>query len=112
MSEEDWKVGYRKALMAYVAKRGTPVDKRPSIYGWIADDWEKSKRHVLSCGFDFLHTKVEESEWDEFLGTFAGNKTKHGIDVTGRCKCGAMRDLYFRVDATVADILTALLEED
>lgn len=113
MSEESWKVGYRKALLAYVAKHGTPVGKDASLYGWIDRDWEKIVRHVRDCGLDFLHTEVKESEWEEFGGTFASSDYQgHGIDVTGRCKCGKMRDLYLRVSSSVGEILTALLTED
>lgn len=110
---DDWKIGYRQALLAYVAKRGAAVSSKASLYGWIAQDWQKIGRHVQSCGLDFAHTEIKESSWDEFAGTFAETDYhRHGIDVTGRCKCGELRDLHLRVDASIGEILTELLKEN
>jgi hypothetical protein len=97
---------YRVALRAATLRHGTLVDRNPSVYGYIADDWEHAARCELSSG-----AVPEEVEWSQFQDTFAPNKTYHGISLSGvNCACGTLVNREVRWEADVSEMTEAVFE--
>jgi hypothetical protein len=104
---------YERHLIAVTLRRGTLVVQDASMYGWADHEniWDGSPSHLRTC--QLTGTTVEESEWNEFMGTFYEGDTRvHGIDVDGvNCACGKLRDRTVRWAASVSEIAEAVFEE-
>lgn len=97
---------YDRALRAAVLTHGVLVDPRPSVYGWMAYDWQ----HVASCVVS-SDAAPREVEWSQFADTFAPNLQKHGVGLSGvSCACGALVDREMRWEASPSEMTEALFE--
>jgi hypothetical protein len=115
----DWKAGYRQAMLDYLARNGSPVKQTGvarSYGGWEDyNRWEEVRRHFSGCAVDVGRSgEVRESDWEEFMGTFAQQPwlTKYGVDADLTCSCGQLEGVHMRLDQSPADILQGLLREE
>lgn len=107
----DWRVGYQAALKQYIFRHGSPVDQNPSFYGWIADDYRSVREHLAVCP-PVEPIVVDESEWNEFQGTFyEGDTTCRGIDATFSCGCGEVANRVFRWRGSFGELIIGLVNE-
>jgi hypothetical protein len=111
----DWKDEYRQASVAFIVKHGSPVETRPkhrSAYGWLAKDSMDIREHLDGCSV--ASATVQESEWEEFNGTFAEPQwqERKGSDAVITCACGLLEGQPFRYDGTFAEMLNGILAED
>lgn len=107
-----WKVGYRRAVTGYIARNGSPLDPNPSYYGgWYHKNSGGAQAHIASCGLADGLTFVEDS-WDEFHGTFyEGDTMHHGMRMDVTCQCGQVREMPWRLEATMSDITLGVLNQ-
>lgn len=97
---------YDAALRAATLKNGTLVDRHPSVYGYMAEDWE----HKNACEVTSSEAP-REVEWSQFTDTFAPNENKHGVSVSGvSCACGALVNREVRWEADASEMTEALFE--
>ncbi len=106
-----WVDEYKRALIRAVVRMGSPVDDKSDFFGWIARDHEKRRAEVDLVGIDFAATPMpDDSEWNEFQGTFYTGDTRHrGIDVMLHLNNG--RVMHWRVTTDFAELLKAVLVE-
>lgn len=113
---EDWKTGYRQALLAAFVRDASPVKTSGDTYygGW--QDYERLeavRRHLSGCAPTLASTMPTDAEWSEFMGTFYdGDETKHGLDAIITCHCGYVRDVRLRLEGTFSELLEQVLRED
>jgi hypothetical protein len=109
-----WKQEYNKALVAFVVGHGSPVrdTTRPSIYsGWMAGDYVEIREHLDTC--TIAASRIDDSEWGEFMGTFAepSVQTQHGVDAVVTCACGQIEGRAFRFTGTFSELVQGVLSE-
>lgn len=100
---------YDAALKQATIQHGGVLDHRTSTFGW--EDYRASE-HLRRCG-GVSNEEVEEDDWYEFAGTFAGPEEghKHGLLVSGvTCLCGELADRSVRWDADRSEIAEAVFE--
>lgn len=106
-----WQDGFKRAFLRAMVRQGSPVDDKPSYFGWIAKDYERIYKDVEENGIDYERSSWEDSSWDEFKGTFYEGDTRvFGVDaliVTG----GGSRYRY-RYSGTAGDLIASVLEDD
>ncbi len=101
----DWKTGFHRAMIDALISQASPLDDNPSFYGWIADNWEQTMRRVRNIGIDYDRSTYEDSDWDEFQGTFyEGDTRKHGVDITLVLNDGSTA--RYRWSGQVGDLIT------
>lgn len=78
----DWREEFKRELVDVLLEQGMPLRSDANYYSWVDYDWKKIIRRIRKVGVDYERTTYEESEWDEFMGTFyEGDERKQGIDV-------------------------------
>jgi len=107
---EDWKAGFRKAMIDALVKNSTPVGKDASFYGYIDPNWQEVHRAITDGEIDYDATSWEDVEWDQFMGTFyEGDTRKVGIDVNVVLTNG---DTYkLRYEGTAGDLINAVVSD-
>lgn len=115
---DDWKAGFKQAMVKALVDGGQPVRDRPDIYGW--QNYEPAAmgrrgRHPLrimieQVGIDFDVTTYRESVWDEFMGTFYEGDTRvYGTDMDLVLLDGTR--LHWRYAGTLSALISAVLAE-
>jgi hypothetical protein len=109
-----WKDEYNKALTAFIVKHGSPVTdgRRISLYsGWMAEDYAEIREHLDTCMI--TKSRIDDSEWDEFMGTFAepSVQVQHGVDAVVTCVCGQIQGRAFRFTGTFSELVQGVLNE-
>ena len=108
---ENWKEGFKRALLDVLARDGTPVrETGDTYYGWIHDDWQRIRVDVASIGLDYDASSYQEETWFVFVGTFDGDREVRGINATLVLKDGA--SYRYRYEATVSTLIQAVLGDD
>lgn len=109
---ENWKEGFKRALLDVLARDGTPVrETGDTYYGWIHNDWRRVRVDVASIGLDYDASSYEEETWSEFQGTFyEGDDRVHGISATLVLKDGT--SYRYRYKETVSTLIQAILGDD
>lgn len=109
-----WKDEYKRAMVRFLLKQGTPVDREHrSAYGYIASDWSEQRDAIARLlddpEFDYDRVRIEESEWSDFVGTFDGWRDRHGVDafvdIDGRT-------YQLRYDGTLQQVMFGVLNDE
>jgi hypothetical protein len=111
VTNEDWKVGFRKAMIDALIKSGTPVSKDAGFYGWIDYDGAEIKAAIRAGEIDYDATAWDDVDWYEFMGTFyEGDTRKTGIDINVVMTNG---DTYkLRYAGTVGELINAVVSDE
>lgn len=109
MSFEDWRVGFKQALVDAIVQGGYPIRDRDTVYGWEDFEGRKGKlRQIQEEGIDYVATTYDDSDWHEFMGTFyTGDTTVHGIDAEIVTSDGSR--FRWRYKATMGELIQAVL---
>lgn len=116
MTEDDWKIGYKKSVLNVFAKEGivkTPEHEYYHNMGGV--DYKKTEQiqtHLKNCWIDpILSTMPIDVTWDQFRGTFwTGTTQQVGLDATVTCHCGFYKKINMRMEGSFGDLLRAVLE--
>jgi len=118
---EDWKAGYKRALLtafgrsAYALK---PLHGGADTYYGGPFDYQRTTevhQHLSSIGCEVdvdASPMPEDVSWAQFNGTFAEDDTRHGLDGSITCRCGRLRGVPVRWEGTFSELLTQVLRED
>ena len=107
-----WQEEFRRSLLDYLVRKGTPVGADASVYGWIDGDYEEIREHFASCGISCAQSTYEDSRWTEFGGTFAESDTERtGIDAVVTCNCGRYEGKHFRYTGGYAAMITEITRD-
>lgn len=115
---EDWKVGYKRAVLSAFAKSAVAKSENEEYYSSLGGiDYEldpKVHDHLQVCEIDLELTELpDDSQWETFHGTFyEGDETEYGMDTTITCKCGQVKGVGMRMSGTFGEFLRSVLEED
>lgn len=114
---DDWKVGYKKALMSAFARSACVLGTYSYYSSGGGLDYRATQRlqdHLKSCEVDLDRSEMPtDSEWVEFMGTFyEGDDTQYGLDATVSCTCGELRDVVMRLRGSFSELLLEVLRED
>ncbi len=108
-----WRDEYLTATAAFIVKHGTPVetDRRKSIYGYTARDYQGIMEHIRECSI--ASSTVVEANWEEFQGTFADEpwSPRKGSDAVITCTCGLLENQPFRYEGTISEMIADVLAE-
>lgn len=115
MFESDNTPEYKKQLKAdtikVLVRKGVPVSKVDSIYGWI-DSAAIYHIRDTECVWSFPEdAAIEESDVETFWDTFNGNR----IDTVttayyASCTCGAYTEVPLRLETTLSDLIIELFK--
>lgn len=112
---EDWKVGYKRTVLAAFARRASAVRKDPTFY----EEWDRSidlGHHfdVMGCGIDLERSTLpDDTSWiPEFYGTDADYSDVHGLEASITCQCLEFHGVLMRLEGTFSELLFAVLRED
>lgn len=119
MSEDSWLAGYRKALLGYVVDNGSVLNMkaRRSVYtGWTdyTPEGLRKAAHIRGCRPDPEKSgQVEDSQWSEFDGTFADPpwEQHYGVDASVTCLCGHEKDVPFRLERSLGQIIQGVVTQ-
>lgn len=116
---EDWREGYRGAMLMLMGQRGRVVREGRSWRSYsVWQDYgatDELQAHMAACTPAVESSSgYRESEWQEFDGTFADPPwgQHHGVDVHLTCVCGLIEGRHVRLEATIGQIIAWLLESD
>lgn len=101
----DWKPGFQQALANLLITRGMAVSLQPSFYGWMDDDYNDPRRNRESI---IYISEVKEVYYDQFVGTFEGDKVEYALEATAIYASGFSRRL--RLVGTLSSVLHELLK--
>lgn len=114
-----WQEEMKAAVVMYILNHGMLVkegERERFSYsgwedygpGWSGTDNAELREHVFECGMTSL--AYDDSEWDEFDGTFAEPpwSTRKGIDATVTCTCTLVENRTWRYTGTMGDLLRAI----
>lgn len=110
-----WKDELNRRIVDYLVSNGSPVDPKPSYYGWLADDYRELHAHLSGCALDYAKCDYEDTEWTEFAGTFAelSDSYMKGIKALVTCSCGQVAAREWRVrDGSYAEMLKAITADE
>lgn len=114
---EDWKIGYKKALLDVLIEKGGVHNGKEdwqNLYGgW--QDYEKTnelREHLKGiCNIKpELSGNIKDIEWEEFDSTFGPNRTIHAISAEITCYCKKFNKSKVILEITFADLLKYILE--
>ncbi|MBC9706011.1 MAG: hypothetical protein H9W81_13765 [Enterococcus sp.] len=112
INEPAYKAQLKKDTLQLLIRKGIPVSKVESIYGWL-DANAMSHIRNTDCVWTFPEEDValEESEVETFGDTFNGNR----IDTVttayfASCTCGAFPEVPLRLETTLSDLLIDLFK--
>jgi hypothetical protein len=101
---------YDAALKEATLRHGSITNQTGgTVWGW--ENWEDTQ-HFRGCG-GHARDEVQEDDWYEFAGTFAGPEEghKHGLIVRRvDCFCGRIVDRSIRWEADRSAIAEAVFE--
>lgn len=117
-----WQSEFHEAIITFLVEHGSLVregDTRHSYGGWqdytVYEDYDFNKpsgtlKHMRGCQIDFARSAYDDSEWDEFDGTFAEPPWRdcHGIDAIVFCRCGQIAGRRWRYEGTHAELLRSI----
>lgn len=114
---EDWRPGFRRALVRAIVRGGSPHDTQERGY-WgssMPKDWERVSRRVsqalASDTIDYAATgEPKDVEWDEFQGTFEPSRTIRGLDLVIVLKGGERYPYRYR--GTIGELIMAVVRGD
>lgn len=116
---ENWKAGYKKALLGAFARSALalkPLDGSVDTYWGGPFDYERSNaliEHLRVCEVNADESPMpEDVAWEQFMGTFAEDHTRHDLDGRITCRCGFLREVRVRWEGTFSELLTQVLRED
>lgn len=110
-SEPEYKQRLKEETLQLLVRKGIPVSKVESIYGWYDTD---AMQHIRStdCVWTFPDdAALEESDVETFGDTFIGNV----IDTVttayfASCTCGKYTEVPLRLKTTLSDLIISLFE--
>lgn len=106
-----WQEEAHRLVVDFLVHHGSPVKKEDSFYGWIAPNWMEIYKQVKEVGIDYKNSRWDDSEWDEFKGTFYEGDTRTvGIDATIVLKDRTA--ITFRWQGSPGEMLTAIVKGD
>lgn len=113
---EDWKVGYKRTVLAAFARRASAVRKDPTFYGGWEDRYIDLGHHfdTMGCAIDLERSSLpEDASWGpEFCGTDADHSDIHGLEASITCQCLEFHGVLMRLEGTFSELLFAVLRED
>lgn len=110
----DLKEEINKKVIEFLVASGYPVKDDASIYGWMDDDYLDICDHVKTCGLNLSNCSWVDSDWNEFVGTFAESPVewKQGIDAVVSCNCYLLDGKHFRYTGSHADLIKGITEAE
>lgn len=103
--EDGWKTEFQQALAKLLVSRGTPVSLQPTVYGWMDCEYKDARRTKESIVYV---SEVKEVYYDQFIGTFEGDKIEYALEATAIYASGFSRRL--RLVGTLSSVLHELLK--
>lgn len=110
-SQGTWKQEIHRRIINFMLRDGSPVDPKPSYYGWIAHDYEKLFRHLAECQSAYSSCTWDDDEWTEFAGTFADDRNCTGLKAIITCACGTVAGRMWRYRGSYAELIRGLTDE-
>jgi hypothetical protein len=108
---DDWRVGFKRAVIDVLLRTSSKVRDGDTIYGWT--DYREDEdvhRLISTVGVDYGATTWEESTWDEFMGTFYEGDTRvRGVDI--RLVLLDKSEHNMRWTGSVAELITQVVNE-
>jgi hypothetical protein len=103
---------FHQAVIGALIEHGRPVDLNPSYYNWHDPDPDELRGHLEECGIAYEKCSWQDSNWQEFVGTFApaGSDCYAGIEAVVTCRCGAVEGRAWRYSDGYADLIRAITE--
>lgn len=98
------------ALVDFIIQRGSPVTEGNPYYGWLDGHYTELRMHMAGCRPVYTQCTWQESEWDEFQGTFDPDIRRQGVDLTLTCMCGEISGRTWRYDGGYAELIRAITE--
>lgn len=112
-----WQEEFKAALIDAIVIKGGKVkdsyDLSRYVYsysGWqdYSEDYrDTGAYHIATCAVDAARSTYDDSEWQEFQGTFAeepwGRRT--GIDAVVTCVCGKLDGVRYRYEGGLAELI-------
>lgn len=131
---DDWRTGYRQAVVSFLRKNGTFVLLEAYQDGWTdepSDDYDQHRTtyswadHGHRMGERWSSPPIEgcavvsvdldsmrEQSLSQFTDTFHSNEMKAGVEVRATCACGMYSNKWLRWEGTLGEILPELLKEE
>jgi hypothetical protein len=114
---EDWKVGYKRALLNEFGRSAYALrtDEGDRYYGGPFDYGTTGliHEHLRKCEVNVDKSPMpEDVAWNQFMGTFAEDHTRHGLDGVITCRCGHLRKVRVRWEGNFTELLHGILRED
>jgi hypothetical protein len=121
-----WQDGMNEALIGYVISRGALVTESASqrspgqrIYGgWQEYAWDDATQdetpaltiHMRHCTADLARSSWQDSDWEDFNGTFAEPpwEQRSGTDAVVYCICGQVQGRRWRYTGGLAELIRAI----
>lgn len=109
---ENWREGYRRAMLDTILRIGTPV-KSPTSGMWDYE-WEEVAqiRHKMhGCGINYEASgQIEEEKWHQFQGTFhEGEHYAYGVGVQIVADDGD--SYHWRYTGNMAEFIKEVMKE-
>lgn len=107
----EYEARLKAETLQLLVRKGRPVSKVESIYGWI-DSSAMQHIRTTECIWSFPEdAALEESDVETFGDTYNGNN----IDTVttayyASCSCGAYTEVPLRLETTLSDLLISLFE--
>lgn len=109
---EDWRIGFRRAMIDAMVRVGSPLDPNPSQWGWIHSDYASIYDQIKTVGIDYDACGiVEEVDWYEFQGTFhEGDHRCYGAELEIVLNDGSR--CTFRVTTRLAEFIVEVIRTE
>ncbi len=96
----DWEAEFKRRMVTFLLSNGSPVrmPDEDTTYGWLARDYRSIYSHLESCAPDMAKCSWDDSEWNEFAGTFAEPQveSRNGMGLKLTCMCGRPKNCKVR----------------
>lgn len=111
-----WQEEFKADLIAAIVIKGGKVREGLDLsrYAYSYSGWEDYDRteaeHMRVCAVDITRSSYDDSEWQEFQGTFQDEPwaRRTGIDAVVTCKCGCIQDSRHRYEGGLAELIRAI----
>jgi hypothetical protein len=105
---EDWKVGFKRAMVDALLKEGSPLDPLEDGWGWIHPDAEAIRKEMKFHAIDYRNTTWTDNWITANADSFNEGTRKEVIDVTVRFF--SHDPVVFRYVGGVSDLISAVMQ--